>query len=284
MSELVRPRRSVPCHRVATLVELDLDDLFLVLADLEGPVHWWAILTKGPEVAKTMNWLELAAKRLCEVPFKMIPGAFTLLRTDWICILVAEHFDYISGPQCKDIIVQMLEADEWRPSIELVQAAINSSLNSNQISQVVTQIIESDSQIWDRFVGGDEKVMGILIGKVMKALGGKGDGARVRKEILSHRDGTVSMQNNNNSIGIDATFESICKLYYGLGIEDQLTYKSKYNLGVESGPPNRPPWVEIPQIPWNPVWGTLVNTYLIPATNELDIEAIQRSRPPLDMH
>ena len=52
---------------------------------------------------------------------------------------------------------------------------------------MVDEVIASHPDEWERFVGGEDKLMGMFTGEVMKATSGKANGKEVAAELRRRR-------------------------------------------------------------------------------------------------
>ena len=58
------------------------------------------------------------------------------------------------------------------------------SVDSDELSGIVDEAISANPEEAERVKGGDKKVVGFLVGQVMKATRGSADGRRVRELLL----------------------------------------------------------------------------------------------------
>jgi aspartyl-tRNA(Asn)/glutamyl-tRNA(Gln) amidotransferase subunit B len=58
------------------------------------------------------------------------------------------------------------------------------SVDADELSGVVDGVISSNPDEAERVRGGDKKVVGFLVGQVMKATRGNADGGRVRQLLM----------------------------------------------------------------------------------------------------
>jgi aspartyl-tRNA(Asn)/glutamyl-tRNA(Gln) amidotransferase subunit B len=61
-------------------------------------------------------------------------------------------------------------------------------MGEDALAAAVDEAIAADPKTWESFVGGNDKVVGALVGKVMKATGGKANGGAVTA-LLRRRAG-----------------------------------------------------------------------------------------------
>ena len=58
------------------------------------------------------------------------------------------------------------------------------SVGSDELSALVDEVISANPEEAERVRGGDKKVLGFLIGQIMKATRGNADGGRVRELLM----------------------------------------------------------------------------------------------------
>ena len=61
------------------------------------------------------------------------------------------------------------------------------ALGADTLSAVLDEVIAAHPEEWARFVGGDDKLMGMFTGEVMKATSGKANGKAVAAELRRRR-------------------------------------------------------------------------------------------------
>lgn len=88
----------------------------------------------------------------------------------------------ISRSAAKDVLSGVFESGE-RPS-DVVEREGLAAMGGGELSEIVEGIIASNPEEAGRVRAGDQKVIGFLIGQVMKATRGSADGGRVRQIIL----------------------------------------------------------------------------------------------------
>jgi len=62
-------------------------------------------------------------------------------------------------------------------------------LDTDAVASAVDQAIADDPKAWARYCGGEDKVAGLFVGKVMKATGGQADGKAVTALLQARRGG-----------------------------------------------------------------------------------------------
>jgi aspartyl-tRNA(Asn)/glutamyl-tRNA(Gln) amidotransferase subunit B len=88
----------------------------------------------------------------------------------------------VSRSAAKDVLgIVFVSGDS--PS-EIVEREGLASMGGDELSGVVDEVIAANPSEAERVRGGDNKVVGFLVGQVMKATRGNADGGRVRKLLV----------------------------------------------------------------------------------------------------
>jgi aspartyl-tRNA(Asn)/glutamyl-tRNA(Gln) amidotransferase subunit B len=153
--------------QIVTLVELGLDDL-AVAAVAAGADPRLAVARTANEAAQNPD----AARTLP-------PSAFAKL-------LGLEASGALSATQSKSVLGEMLgsggDPDEIATRLGF------EGLGADALEAVIDEIIGAHPDAWQRFVDGDPKVTGFLLGQIMRATSGKANGKTVT-ESLNRRKG-----------------------------------------------------------------------------------------------
>ncbi|PZS20150.1 MAG: Asp-tRNA(Asn)/Glu-tRNA(Gln) amidotransferase subunit GatB [Acidimicrobiales bacterium] len=177
---------------VATLVELDLDGLVLAAVQA-GADPRLAVNRAANEAAADPG----AARRLD-------PGPFARL-------LAMEADGRLSATQAKAVLAEMLArsaspeatdpqatdpavADPAAADPEAIARAKGyQALTAEVLASVVDEVLVNHPDEWGRYLSGDAKVSGFLMGQIMKSTHGRADGKAVaavlRQRFASHVDG-----------------------------------------------------------------------------------------------
>ena len=144
---------------VALLVELDLDGLVLEAIE-QGAEPRVALNRAANEVAADLE----GARRLDPAAFAALVGM--------------EAGGELTATQAKDVLAEMLKAGGDPAAI--AKAKGYKALSPDALAAAVEEVIAANAELCARFRAGDGKVMGALIGQLMKATEGKADGNRAR--------------------------------------------------------------------------------------------------------
>jgi aspartyl-tRNA(Asn)/glutamyl-tRNA(Gln) amidotransferase subunit B len=101
---------------------------------------------------------------------------------------VVELIELVSGGEvsrsaARDVLATVFETGD-RPA-DVVEREGLGSVDVDELSGVVDGVISSNPDEVERVRGGDERVVGFLVGQVMKATRGNADGGRVRELLMS---------------------------------------------------------------------------------------------------
>ena len=97
--------------------------------------------------------------------------------------LVREGF--VSNSAAKTIFARMFESGE-DAAVIADREGLRQVGDDAQLIAWIDQVLSADPEVMRRFVGGEKKLLGVLVGQVMKASGGKADPKKVNR-LLSER-------------------------------------------------------------------------------------------------
>jgi aspartyl-tRNA(Asn)/glutamyl-tRNA(Gln) amidotransferase subunit B len=92
----------------------------------------------------------------------------------------------ISRSAAKDVLDRVVETGE-SPSAVVEREGL-AAVGSDELGGVVDEVISANPDEAERVRAGDQKVIGFLIGQVMRATRGNADGGRARELILQKLD------------------------------------------------------------------------------------------------
>ncbi len=151
---------------VALLVELDLDGLVL---DAIGA-------GAEPRVAINRAANEVAAD---------IANAGRLTPESFAALVGMEASGSLTPTQAKQVLAAMLAGEGDDPAA-IAAARGFEALDDSAVAAAVDEVVAANPEQWQRFLDGDKKVTGFLVGQVMKATQGKADGKTVNR-LLQER-------------------------------------------------------------------------------------------------
>ncbi|MGH8997228.1 MAG: Asp-tRNA(Asn)/Glu-tRNA(Gln) amidotransferase subunit GatB, partial [Acidimicrobiales bacterium] len=152
--------------QVRSVVASDLDRLVTAAAEGGAP--------PALALARTAN--EVAADP--EGAARLDPTAFARL-------VSMEAAGELSATQSKEVLVTLL-AEGGDPG-EIARGLGFEAMDSGDLSAVIDAVVAGNADAWQKYVAGDQKVMGSLIGEVMKATSGKADGKAVAAALSQRR-------------------------------------------------------------------------------------------------
>ena len=116
----------------------------------------------------------------------VIDGAEQLDPTHFVELIRLEHAGDLTATQTKQVLSEMV-ATGLAPS-EIAQNLGFESMEAGELETLVDAAIAENSEAWEKFCQGEEKVQGVFVGAVMKASKGQADGKAVTA-ILNQRRG-----------------------------------------------------------------------------------------------
>jgi aspartyl-tRNA(Asn)/glutamyl-tRNA(Gln) amidotransferase subunit B len=153
--------------QIRAVVGLGLDGLVTAATDAGVPA--------ALAVARAAN--EVAAQS--EAGLRLEPGAFAAL-------LTMESQGQLSATQSKAVLGALLERGGGDPAAVAKEMGFE-ALGADTLGAVLDEVISGHPGEWNRFVGGDDKLMGFFTGKVMQATSGKANGKEVAAELRRRR-------------------------------------------------------------------------------------------------
>jgi aspartyl-tRNA(Asn)/glutamyl-tRNA(Gln) amidotransferase subunit B len=153
---------------VATVVRLGLDRYVAAVAAAGGDCEL-AVRRLANEVASTAGDVE----RLGEEHF--------------VRLVEMESGGELTTAQARAVLLEML-ASGGDPAEVAARMGIEGPIDEGELSKAIEAVIAAHRAEWERYVGGDDKVGGFLVGKVKAATSGKADPKAV-SELLRRRRG-----------------------------------------------------------------------------------------------
>jgi aspartyl-tRNA(Asn)/glutamyl-tRNA(Gln) amidotransferase subunit B len=139
---------------VVTVVRLDLDDLVA------------ACETAGADPA-------LAVKRLANEVAAQLDQARHLDPAAFCRLVVMESKGELTTAQAREVLKRLLESGG--DPVEIARELGFEAMGADAVSAAVDQVVAANPAEWARFVGGEDKLQGLFIGKVKAATSGKAD-------------------------------------------------------------------------------------------------------------
>jgi aspartyl-tRNA(Asn)/glutamyl-tRNA(Gln) amidotransferase subunit B len=165
LAEAVGTAPGVGTAEVGLLVELGLDDLVVaaVAAGADGRI---AVNRAANEIA--------AARAAGEANVELEAATFGRL-------VAMEADGRLTPTQAKSVLAELLASGGDPEAI--ARAKGYEALSADALSGFVDQVITENPAEWEKMRAGDPKIVGFLIGRVMKLARGNADGASVTEEL-----------------------------------------------------------------------------------------------------
>jgi aspartyl-tRNA(Asn)/glutamyl-tRNA(Gln) amidotransferase subunit B len=139
----------------------------------------------GVDPKQAANWITVELRgRLNEAGVDISGSRVTPERMAELIALVGGGT--ISRSAAKDVLDRMVETGE-SPSAVVEREGL-AAVGSDELGGVVDEVISANPEEAERVRAGDQKVIGFLIGQVMRATRGNADGGRARELILQKLD------------------------------------------------------------------------------------------------
>lgn len=152
---------------VSTVVRLELDGMVAA-----------AVAAKVDPALAVRRLANEVAGQLAELPGRALdPGAF-------VDLLRMESQGELTPAQARTVL-KVLVAEGGQPG-EVAARLGFEALAPDALGAVVDQVVQANPKEWERYAGGDDKLMGFFIGKVKAATGGNAD-LRAATQLLQQR-------------------------------------------------------------------------------------------------
>jgi len=156
------PPAKARADQIATVVEHGLDGL-VIAADAAG-------VEPGLALARTANEASAdpeAARRLDVAGFVVLLGM--------------EQDGKLSATQSKTVLADMLE--HGGDPTEIARRRGFEALETGSLEAVVAEVVAAHPEEWQRYVAGEDKLVGFFTGHVMRATSNRADGKAVAAEL-----------------------------------------------------------------------------------------------------
>ncbi|HEU4494555.1 MAG TPA: Asp-tRNA(Asn)/Glu-tRNA(Gln) amidotransferase subunit GatB, partial [Rubrobacteraceae bacterium] len=157
-------------------------DAGVLVADRDLAIFYEKVAgAPGVDPKQAANWITVELRgRLNETGMDLSGSRVTPERMAELIALVGEGA--ISRSAAKEVLDRVVETGESPTAI--VEREGLAAVGSDELSGVVDEVISANPGEAERVRGGDQKVIGFLIGQVMRATRGNADGGRVRELLL----------------------------------------------------------------------------------------------------
>ncbi|MBU6201947.1 MAG: Asp-tRNA(Asn)/Glu-tRNA(Gln) amidotransferase subunit GatB, partial [Acidobacteria bacterium] len=137
-----------------------------------------AVAAAGGDAARAAVHVQQAYAE--EGPEPRVPAA------DLAALTSMERAGAVTATQAKAILAEMLEQGGGDPAA-IARARGFEALDASVLENAVDAAIAAQPDAWSKYVAGEEKAAGALVGAVMKASGGKADGKQVTAILQARR-------------------------------------------------------------------------------------------------
>jgi aspartyl-tRNA(Asn)/glutamyl-tRNA(Gln) amidotransferase subunit B len=157
-------------------------DAGVLIADRDLAVFYEKVaVVSGIDPKQAANWITVELRgRLNDAGLEISGSQLSPEQMAELIGLVGEGT--ISRSAAKDVLDRVVRTGE-SPSAVVEREGL-AAVGSDELGGVVDEVIAANSEEAERVRGGDQKVIGFLIGQVMRATRGNADGGRVRELIL----------------------------------------------------------------------------------------------------
>ncbi len=93
----------------------------------------------------------------------------------------------LTATQAKAVLADLVAAGGDADPESLARARGFEAMGADDLAAVVDRVIEANQPTWQRYLAGEDKVAGALVGQVMKATGAKADGKAVTALLQARR-------------------------------------------------------------------------------------------------
>jgi aspartyl-tRNA(Asn)/glutamyl-tRNA(Gln) amidotransferase subunit B len=168
--------------RFMELYGLSEYDAGVLTADRDLAVYYEEVAAApGVDPKQAANWITVELRgRLNEAGIEISESKVGPERMADLIGLVREGT--ISRSAAKDVLDRVFETGE-SPSAVVEREGL-AAVGGDELSDTVDEVIAANPEEAERVRDGDQKVIGFLIGQVMRATRGNADGGRVRKLLL----------------------------------------------------------------------------------------------------
>jgi aspartyl-tRNA(Asn)/glutamyl-tRNA(Gln) amidotransferase subunit B len=168
LAELFGSDAGAVSDQLQTVIELDLDQLVLDAVEAGADARL--------ALARAAN--EAAARP--ESARHLDAGSFASL-------LALESAGTLSATQSKAVLAALL--DEGGDPREIARRLGYEALEASELDRLVDEVVEANPAEWSRYLAGDEKVSGFLLGQVMRNSRGRANGKLVAEVLARRRAG-----------------------------------------------------------------------------------------------
>jgi aspartyl-tRNA(Asn)/glutamyl-tRNA(Gln) amidotransferase subunit B len=123
---------------------------------------------------------------LVHVEHNLAPGA-PIVASRLAALTSMETSGALTATQAKQVLADMVAAGGDVDPATVARAKGFEVMDESALATVVDQVIADNAGVWAKWVGGEDKAVGALVGAVMKATKGKADGKAVTALLQARR-------------------------------------------------------------------------------------------------
>jgi aspartyl-tRNA(Asn)/glutamyl-tRNA(Gln) amidotransferase subunit B len=161
-------------------------DAGVLVADRDLATYYEKVAAvSGIDPKQAANWITVELRgRLNEAGIEISESKVSPERMAELIVLVGEGT--ISRSAAKDVLDHIFGTGE-SPSAVVERLGL-AAVGGDELGGIVDEVISANPEEAERVRNGDKKVVGFLIGQVMRATRGNADGGRVREILLQKLD------------------------------------------------------------------------------------------------
>ncbi len=159
-------------------------DASVLTADRELAVYYEAVAAEA-DPKQAANWISGDLRSLLNESGTEISGA-EISPEHMVELIGLVQGGAISRSAARDVLGRVFESGD-SPSAVVEREGL-ASVGGDELSGVVEEVISANPDEAERVKAGDKKIVGFLIGQVMKATRGNADGGRAREILLQKLD------------------------------------------------------------------------------------------------
>jgi aspartyl-tRNA(Asn)/glutamyl-tRNA(Gln) amidotransferase subunit B len=137
-----------------------------------------AVVDAGGDAVRALIYVQQAFADAGPVP--------AVSASDLAALTILERDGKLSATQAKTLLADMVEAGGG-DAVAMAAAKGFEAMDNSAVETMVDEAIAADPGAWAKYLAGDEKASGAIVGRVMKASKGKADGKVVSAIMQSRR-------------------------------------------------------------------------------------------------
>lgn len=137
-----------------------------------------AVVDAGGDAVRALIYVQQAFADAGPVP--------AVSASDLAALTILERDGKLSATQAKTLLADMVEAGGG-DAVAMAAAKGFEAMDNSAVEAMVDEAIAADPGAWAKYLSGDEKASGAIVGRVMKASQGKADGKVVSAIMQSRR-------------------------------------------------------------------------------------------------